>query len=260
MGNELVNLSFENHEVRIIDRDGTLWFVVKDVCDVLGYDDASRAVSNHCKDDTLNKRIIELPDSMGRKQPTTIISELNIYRLIMRSKKPESEKFQDWVCGEVLPSIRKTGSYVSTETKIEKLEDENQRFRLKLLMFEEYQSDELVGYDEGAALISIYRKPPFGVKHFKQWMADNGIICTPFYKNDKPVQKYIDIGWFKCVAHEYWRNGKRRYENRYLLTWRGVSGLIDLAINEKLITIPADMKHQYLPGVCRSEENPVCSI
>ncbi|MDR1270407.1 MAG: Bro-N domain-containing protein [Planctomycetaceae bacterium] len=112
MNTNLSVFTFENHEVRIVDHDGNAWFVAKDVCEILGYTGSvSDVLTNHCRDGVANRDTIELPDSLGRKQPTTIISELNLNRLIMRSKKPEAEKFQDWVCGEVIPSIRKTGQY-----------------------------------------------------------------------------------------------------------------------------------------------------
>jgi prophage antirepressor-like protein len=111
MSNEISVFTFENVNVRIIDRDGNLWFVAKDVCDVLGYENARDAVAKHCRDDVANRYALNLLDRNGRPHETTIISELNLNRLIMRSKKPEAEKFQDWVCGEVIPSIRKTGQY-----------------------------------------------------------------------------------------------------------------------------------------------------
>jgi len=161
-------------------------------------------------------------------------------RLIIKSTLPAAEKFERWVFEEVLPSIRKTGSYISSAQQTEILQDENQRMRLKLQAFEEYQSDELVGFDEAAALLTVYRKPPFGVKHFKTWLVNKGILTKPHYKCDKPIQCYIDKGWFRCVAHEYWRNGRRRYENRYLLTWRGINNLIDLAVTDRLVALPCD--------------------
>lgn len=61
------------------------------------------------KEDGLSQ--IEVIDSIGRKQHVIFINEQNLYKVIMRSDKPQAEPFQDWVCGEVLPSIRKTGSY-----------------------------------------------------------------------------------------------------------------------------------------------------
>jgi prophage antirepressor-like protein len=117
---EVSVFAFENNNVRIVDKEGDVWFVAKDVCDILGYENVSQAITKNCRDDISNRYTIDLPDSMGRKQSTTIISELNLNRLIMRSRKPEAEKFQDWVCGEVIPAIRKHGGYL-TPQKIEEV-------------------------------------------------------------------------------------------------------------------------------------------
>ena len=51
---------------------------------------------------------------------------------------------------------------------------------------------------------------------------------------------FIDEGWFRCVTHEFYRNGRRRYESRYLLTWRGINHLIDLAVTKKLVLLPCE--------------------
>ena len=94
--------------MRTINRDGQVWFVAKDVCDVLELNNVSMAISDLDKEDIDN---IKIYDTIGRRQQMTIISEPGMYQLVMRSTKPESKKFRKWVTGEVLPSIRKTGSY-----------------------------------------------------------------------------------------------------------------------------------------------------
>lgn len=86
--------------------DGNLWFIAKEVCEKLGYSNTSKAISDHCKgaNETL------LP-SKGGMQTMKIIPERDVYRLVMRSKLPDAEKFEDFVVSEVLPSIRKAGRY-----------------------------------------------------------------------------------------------------------------------------------------------------
>lgn len=92
--------------IRVTDRAGEPWFVAKDVAEALGYANTEQAVRTHCKG------VLEISTpSAGGMQRTKIIPESDLYRLIMRSQKPEAEAFQDWVVGEVLPSIRKTGAY-----------------------------------------------------------------------------------------------------------------------------------------------------
>lgn len=102
--------SFENHSVRTFaDEQGEPLFVGKDVCDVLGYANDSLTIKKHCKLYGVSKRY--LTDSMGREQEVTVINEGNLYRLIIRSRKPEAERFERKVMDEILPAIRKTGEY-----------------------------------------------------------------------------------------------------------------------------------------------------
>ena len=100
----------EDFEVRVIARSGEPWFVLNDVCRVLGIANARHAATRlrDCEKDD-----VALSDAIGRAQDTTVISEQGLYRLVLRSDKPQAAEFQDWVVGEVLPSIRKTGSYHS---------------------------------------------------------------------------------------------------------------------------------------------------
>ena len=98
-----------NQKVRVfIDEDGTLWFVAADVCRLLGYSNGPDAIKRHCKKDGIAKR-----DTLtnGGTQEVTVIGERNLYRLMGKSEAPNADPFQDWLYGEVLPTIRKTGSY-----------------------------------------------------------------------------------------------------------------------------------------------------
>jgi prophage antirepressor-like protein len=103
---------FENPEfgkIRTMLMDGEPYFVGKDVAGILGYAKPENAVATHVdEDDTLKQGVI---DGMGRTQKTTIINESGMYSLILGSKLPTAKKFKRWVTSEVLPSIRKTGSY-----------------------------------------------------------------------------------------------------------------------------------------------------
>lgn len=93
-------------EVRMTEIDGKPYFVATDVATALGYINPRKAVNDHCKGVT--KR--DTPTSSGVQQ-MSYINEGDLYRLIMKSKLPSAEKFESWVMDEVLPSIRKTGSY-----------------------------------------------------------------------------------------------------------------------------------------------------
>ncbi|MBU9547509.1 BRO family protein [Burkholderia multivorans] len=98
--------TFEGAQVRTVVIDNEPWFVAKDVAEILGYSDTNQSIRLHCKKAT------NLPvDSTGIDSRLKIIPESDMYRLIMRSKLPSAEKFEEWVVGTVLPSIRKTGAY-----------------------------------------------------------------------------------------------------------------------------------------------------
>lgn len=109
--------SEEFGEIRTIEIDGKPYFVGTDVAKALGYSNPRKAILDHCKGVT--KR--DTPTSSG-VQSMSYINEGDLYRLIMKSKLPSAEKFESWVMDEVLPSIRKTGSYQKPMTLEEQLQ------------------------------------------------------------------------------------------------------------------------------------------
>jgi prophage antirepressor-like protein len=98
----------------LIDQNGNPWWVAKEVCDILGYANTSKAISDHCKYSELFRSNESLYLGFNPRG-VLIIPESDVYRLIMRSKVPAAEKFQDWVTEEVLPLIRKTGTYTAPQ-------------------------------------------------------------------------------------------------------------------------------------------------
>lgn len=93
--------------------NGKVLFKATDVAKALGYVETAKAVRTHCKGVSVLDTPFENQYGAVVMQPTRYITEADIYRLVMRSKLPEAEKFQDWVCEEVLPSIRKHGAYLT---------------------------------------------------------------------------------------------------------------------------------------------------
>ena len=94
-------------KVRVIDIDGEPWFVAADVCRILGYNEKSNgSVNTHHALAPLDANEINthrIPGTRGR--PSKVVSESALYRLIMRSDKPEAKVFQDWSCRHVLPAL-----------------------------------------------------------------------------------------------------------------------------------------------------------
>jgi prophage antirepressor-like protein len=110
MDNALSVFNFNGMQVRTVEQNGTPWFVANDVAEILGYSRPRDAVKSHCKCTKLLKGV-DSPLLTDSNYGITIIPESDVYRLIMRSKLPSAERFEEWVTSEVLPSIRKTGSY-----------------------------------------------------------------------------------------------------------------------------------------------------
>lgn len=111
---------FENEEfgsVRTVMMDSEVWFVGKDVAEILGYSDTNKAVAMHV--DTEDKKLNDKTSSSFGQRGATLINESGLYSLTLLSKLPSAKKFKRWVTNEVLPSIRKHGAYM-TEQTIEK--------------------------------------------------------------------------------------------------------------------------------------------
>lgn len=114
-----VIFNFTEQAIRIVaDDHDNPWFAATDICNVLGYANSSDALAKHCKDPGIAKRDIGVvtgkkADGTDATQQIqlTFINEGNLYRLIVKSRKQEAEKFEAWLMDEVLPSIRKTGGY-----------------------------------------------------------------------------------------------------------------------------------------------------
>lgn len=105
----------ENKLVRTMNVSGEPWFVLKDVCDVLGLSTPARVAERLDSDEVSQAHLI---DSMGRSQEMTIISESGLYNVILRSDKPEAKPFRKWVTAVVLPSIRKNGGYIAGQEEL----------------------------------------------------------------------------------------------------------------------------------------------
>ncbi|HEH9617166.1 TPA: Bro-N domain-containing protein [Pasteurella multocida] len=103
------SFDFHSNSVRVItDPNQEFWFCGVDVCNILGYGNSRATIQKHCKQGGVSKRYT--PTQSG-EQEMIFINEPNLYRLIIKSRKPEAELFETWVFEEVLPQIRKTGKY-----------------------------------------------------------------------------------------------------------------------------------------------------
>ena len=112
MENNLQVFNFqENNQVRTIEQNGEAWFVAKDVCDILGLTNVTKALYALDNDEKSTLTLSKGTSPKGGYPKLNIISESGLYALILRSEKPNAKPFRKWITSEVLPSIRKSGTY-----------------------------------------------------------------------------------------------------------------------------------------------------
>lgn len=204
-------------EVRTVVIDGKPYFYGVDIAKSLGYERPSKAISDNCKgiltQDTIKN---------AGGYPEKLISEGDIYRLIMKSKLPNAQKFESWVMDEVLPSIRKHGAYM-TEQTIEKaltspdfliqlatkLKEEQEARRLAEQVIEEQKplvefankvsdSSNLIDMGKMAKLLKD-EHINIGRNRLFDWLRCKEILM----RNNMPYQRYIDGDYFRVKESTY---------------------------------------------------------
>lgn len=113
--NDMQLFNYDGKQVRTVQQDGEPWFVLKDVCEVLGIDN-HKDVPNRLENDEVGRFELPHPQSPTKQLEMVCINESGLYNVILRSDKPEAKPFRKWVTSEVLPSIRKHGAYMTEET------------------------------------------------------------------------------------------------------------------------------------------------
>ena len=111
MMNNIKTFNFEGNEVRTSFKYGNVWWVAKDVCDVLGIKNNRDVIARLDTDE----KGVDTIDTLGGQQEVSVINESGLYNIILLSRKPEAKKFRRWITHDVLPSIRKHGLYAVDE-------------------------------------------------------------------------------------------------------------------------------------------------
>nr|DAW62260.1 MAG TPA: repressor domain protein [Caudoviricetes sp.] len=180
--------SEEFGEIRTIEIDGKPYFVGTDVAKALGYSNPRKAILDHCKGVT--KR--DTPTSSG-VQSMSYINEGDLYRLIMKSKLPSAEKFESWVMDEVLPEIRKTGSYQKPMTvaeQIQLLAQGNQDHEERI---EKLENTMTIDYGQQKYLGDLVSRVVIEVLGGKKSNAYDEIGKKVFAECNRDVKTYFDV-------------------------------------------------------------------
>ena len=201
--NELQLFNFESNQVRTLLIDDEPWFVGKDVAEILGYSNPRKAIIDHVDDEDKTDGVT-IRDSIGREQHPMCINESGLYSLVLSSKLPNAKKFKHWVTSEVLPQIRKTGSYATPQLTGEELmakalieaksvlERQNKQIiemKPKALFADTVAaSDSSILVGQEAKLIS-QSGCKMGQNRFFAWLRENGYLCSKGENYNMPTQK-----------------------------------------------------------------------
>lgn len=200
--NELRLFNFENNQVRTLLINDEPWFVGKDVAEILGYSNPRDALSKHV--DSEDKNSVAIHDGNKGNPNLTIINESGVYTLVFSSKLQSAKKFKHWVTSEVLPTLRKTGSYATPQLTGEELmaktlieaksvlERQNKQIiemKPKALFADTVAaSDSSILVGQEAKLIS-QSGCKMGQNRFFAWLRENGYLCSKGENYNMPTQK-----------------------------------------------------------------------
>lgn len=229
MTNEIKVFSNEEFgKVRVLSIDNEPWFVGRDVAEVLGYSNTRDAISKHVDEE--DKGVAKCDTPSGAQQ-MTIINESGMYSLILSSKLPNAKKFKRWVTSEVLPAIRKTGSY--------SLPDFNNPAEAARAWAKEYEEkqkalaqvtemkpkaefyDDVTGSTDTIDIGSVAKVlniPNMGRNKLFAFLRENKILN----RRNEPYQEYVDKGYFRQIETSWEHNGTTHINLKTVVFQKGL--------------------------------------
>lgn len=230
-------------EVRtIIDDKNEPWFCLSDVCKILGLGNPSQVKttlkSRGVITNEVSTPIVSQGVDTGKTKMVAInfIDEPNLYKCIFQSRKQEAEMFQDWICEDVIPSIRKTGSY-SLQHRIPQTFAEALRLaadqqeeieKQKLLILEQKPKadfyDDVVESKDALPMAIVAKTLNMGIGRNKlfSFLREQKVLR----ENNEPYQSYVDDGWFRCVESKFTKpNGDICVNIKTVVLQKGLDGI-----------------------------------
>ena len=232
---------FKNDEfgsIRTVIIENESWFVGKDVAEVLGYTNPSKALSDHV--DTEDKLNNETLLSLGQRGGW-LINESGLYSLILSSKLPTAKKFKRWVTSEVLPAIRKTGSY-----NLPDFSNPAEAARAWAKEYEEKQKalaqvtemkpkaefyDDVTGSTDTIDIGSVAKVlniPNMGRNKLFSFLREKKVLN----KRNEPYQEYVDKGYFRQIETSWEHNGTTHINLKTVIFQKGVDYIRQLALKK----------------------------
>lgn len=244
------NIQVFNHpqfgDIRTTGTPDNPEFCAMDLCRALGYSNGRDAVAKHVDDDDVAKR--DTADSIGRTQQLTYVNESGMYSLVLGSKLESAKKFKHWVTSEVLPAIRKSGTYSVEQLSRKQLalmvvqaEEEKERLALENKQqadqLEEQKpkvtfADAIIGSNtyiiiRDLAKLIQQNGYEIGEKRLYQWLRDNKYLTL----DNKPMQRYIEQGLFFIAEGTHSENGVMKAHMTTKVTPKGQQYFINKFIH-----------------------------
>lgn len=229
--------------VRTIDREGDVWFVGKDVAEILGYTNPSKALADHVdEEDKLNNESLS---SLGQRGGW-LINESGLYSLVLSSKLPTAKQFKRWITKEVIPSIRKTGGYFATpKTYVEALraladaEEEKERLALENEEMKPKADfyDNVTGSSDTIEIGEVAKVLNCGIGRNKlfDFLRKEKVLM----KNNIPKQHFVDEGYFRVIETKYTKpNGDVSINLKTVVYQKGVDYIRKLLIKKRKVAQP----------------------
>lgn len=225
---------FNNSEfgqIRTMTKDEKTYFVGNDVAKALGYVETSKAIRTHCK----GVSEMDIPTN-GGIQKMKMITEGDIYRLVIKSQLPSAEKFENWIFDNVLPSIRKNGGYIANQENltpeqivanalvvaqniISQKDKQIEEMKPKAEFFDCVADSKSAFSMNEVAKVLDYKG--IGRNKLFEFLREQGILD----RYNVPYQRYVDNGWFRVIEQKYMKDGEPIVTTKTLVYQKGVDAI-----------------------------------
>ena len=243
---------FQNEEfgsIRTVEQDGKVLFCGTDVAKALGYSNAPDALARHCR--YIEKFDTPHPQSPSKQITMTFIPEGDVYRLVIRAKIPSAEKFERWVCDEVIPSIRKTGGYIAGQEQMSdselmakallvaqrQIEDRNKlidTMKPKALFADAVSASHTSILIGDLAKILNQNGVEIGQKRLFAFMRDKGYLIKSGSSRNMPTQRSMDLEIMEVKESTVSNpDGSVRITRTTKITGKGQQYFINLFLSDK---------------------------
>ena len=201
--------SSEFGQIRTVTKEDKTYFVGNDVAKALGYTETAKAIRTHCK----GVSEMDIPTN-GGIQKVKVITEGDIYRLVIKSQLPKAEEFESWIFDNVLPSIRKSGGYIAGQEEMsdselmakallvaqKQIEERNKQIEImqpKAIFADAVATSKTSILVGDLAKLICQNGIQIGQKRLFEWLRENGYLIKSGSSYNMPKQRYVEQGLFE---------------------------------------------------------------